>query len=213
MPFSRAIVNFQNLEDRLRRLLGLAGEIGSSFEPQLKPVVVAGDLREAGLSSYRGRHWGYASDALAGVGKVAQQVFVLQFQERCLVDGVFAIGIGPDSRVNAHVIAPDAGAALFTPAGQRSCGTWTDNKMFTADACPLLDTANVGLGGAAPFAGLTVQNRFASWSTPAASGSNGDAQRQLNGMMIPAGGQIVWDTSFVALQVSQFQVGAWGRIF
>ncbi len=138
---------------------------------------------------------------------------MLQFQERCLVDGVFASGIAPDSRAALHVIAPDAGAAYFTPAGQRSAGTWIDNKMFTTDAAPLLDTPNVGLGGAAPFAGLTVQNRVCTWSTPLASGSNGDGVRNLNGMMIPAGGQLVWDTSFVALQVSQFSVGCWGRIF
>lgn len=211
MAFERAKVSLQNVEDRLRRLFGLAGEIGATFTPNLSPAIIAGDLREAGLSSYRGRHWSYCSDPLAAVGKVANQGFVLQFQVACLVDGIFVTGIGQDSRAECHVIAPDV--ALPYPAPNRTAGTWIDNKMLSADAPPLLDTANAVLLGAGPWAALTRLTRCATWTTNATTGMQGTELRKLNGLYMPQGSQFVFDTSFVALQVATVQVGCYGRVF
>ena len=48
-----------DLEDRVRRLYGAAGEIGATFTPDAQPFVYAGDLTAPGLSTFRGRRFSY----------------------------------------------------------------------------------------------------------------------------------------------------------
>lgn len=105
MAFDRAKSSLQSVEDRLRRLFNLAGTIGASFEPDIKPVVLAGDLDGPGYASFRGRHFAQMSQAL-GPNALANDLYGLFTPVDIVVFSVFCTGLAPNSDVACYLIEP-----------------------------------------------------------------------------------------------------------
>lgn len=67
MSERQARTSLGQIEERLRRALGLAGNIGASFEPKLTPVIIAGDATAPGNPQFRGRRFNASTDETPGV--------------------------------------------------------------------------------------------------------------------------------------------------
>ncbi|MGV0982830.1 MAG: hypothetical protein ACOYB0_10765, partial [Polynucleobacter sp.] len=64
----------QGIEDRLRRLYGLAGDMGVDFKPEVSLSVDAGDLTGPGTNVFRGRRWVWQSAIDVGAAATGQAV-------------------------------------------------------------------------------------------------------------------------------------------
>lgn len=134
--FLRAHQKLNDLEDRLRRWLSLAGDIGATFTPAMSPVVVAGDLREPGLHDFRGRYFSYHHEFQV---IAAPNVDVaVQFAVDVVIDSV-------ECESSAAMTAQ--GQVVYLPPGvspgiavTRPCGVWMENLMTTTDAPPMMDS-------------------------------------------------------------------------
>lgn len=142
MAFEKARVALASLEDKLRRQLGLAGEIGARFEPILTPVLIAGDLREPGNAFFLGRHFMVSFNA-AGVGSAA---FSIQPQQRILI-----------TRLTISAVAANANCEVFLDgglgAGSALVGTWCERKV-AGDQVPIFGSTAANPGAS------TNQNRI-----------------------------------------------------
>lgn len=210
MAFDRAKVALQVLEERLRKMLGLAGTIDATFTPSLTPVIVVGDTREPGYSTFRGRHWVYASNNITSTNSVANQCFGVQWMVDVLIDGLFLTGMPPLGRCGAYHWPPDDILSRpVTTFGPR--GTWIDQKRTEAgDFAPIFDT-----NGTQNNAGTAFDNiERLCWWTANANGIASASHVSLGGIHLPAQSRIYWDTSGIPLATTHgVQVGAWGRIF
>lgn len=126
MAFSRAKTALAQIEEKLRRQLGLAGEIGAQFDPHLTPVLIAGDLREPGNAFFTGRHFDVSFNA-AGIGSAA---YSLQPQQRVLL-----------TQITVSAVAAAANCELYLNGGLGAAsalvGTWSERKTGT-DQVPIL---------------------------------------------------------------------------
>lgn len=176
MPFAKAKTALAALEDKLRRSLGLAGEIRAEFIPNLTPVVITGDLREAGNASFIGRAWAIAINANGGAGTV----FSISPQVDAYIDEI-TVSVDTANLVDFWLTV-GAGAIATTTLG----GTWTDRKTQTApaDQVPILQA---NLYGALTGLGPLVTNRI--WSGRVGNGTNYVIHPNL---MMPAGTFLNW---------------------
>ncbi len=131
MAFEKARTALAQLEEKLRRQLGLAGEIGASFEPKLTPVVIAGDLREAGNAANQGRAFAWAFHG--AVGGWANNTSLTAAAD-VYIDQIMLGNAGALQLVRCWITAPDQAPAVATPT---ICGSWTDRKRVGADQVPL----------------------------------------------------------------------------
>lgn len=139
MPFDRAKTALATLEEKLRRYLGLAGQIGANFEPILRPVVISGDLREPGNSFYRGRHFAWGrSESIAA----PNQYGTLRFEVDVIVKFSFQPNVAGISTV--YLTVPNQAGAVV--AGT-NCGTWIDRRRDVTDLVPLTNGAMGPLTG------------------------------------------------------------------
>lgn len=128
--FERAVTSLAQLEEKLRRNLGLAGKIGAIFKPEMIPVIVVGDLREPGNASNQGRWFSWAlTAATINTGgymsiRPEQDVLIDQVSYSNSVAGSFV----------CYLTSPGVTAARPV-AGL--VGTWTDRKEIAADQVPL----------------------------------------------------------------------------
>lgn len=104
----------QNVEDRLRKLYGIAGDLGVSFRPEISLQVDAGTLLGPGTSLYRGRRWSWQSSVDLTAAGAAQSV---HFWAPTIIDKIWwvARGGGPFA-MNILVSPPGSGL----PANFRS---------------------------------------------------------------------------------------------
>jgi len=68
---ARVISALGDFESRLRRALGLVGEVGAQFTPTLQSVLIAGNLDAPGNPEYRGKRfsWGQGNAATGAAGR------------------------------------------------------------------------------------------------------------------------------------------------
>lgn len=179
MAFAKASTALATLEEKLRRALGLAGEIGSVFQPILRPVLISGDLREPGNSAgFNGRSWSWG---IVGNGGGATNALAIRFDNDALVLGfgvnwVAAAG-APRIMITVPGDTPGTAAAVAT-----ACGTWTDRKLISTDRVPLMMSGFVAAGGT-PESDI---NRVVSWSA-----QGGDSYRPQM-LFMPAGSHLTW---------------------
>lgn len=145
--FARARTALAQLEEKLRRQLGLVGQVGATFDPHLTPVLVVGDLRDAGNASNQGRAFALHFTGPIAVGndtfsvRPEQDVFIDQVTWACTGAGSFDIAIFPPG-ILGSLVAGGLG------------GTWTDRKMVVGDQVPL--TVSTGFVGV--VSGMTIGN-------------------------------------------------------
>lgn len=155
--FAKARTALAQLEEKLRRQLGLAGEVGAQFQPILTPVIIAADLREAGNAANQGRAWRYALTGLAG----ANGYHSVRPEADVYVSSI-TVGFTIAASVEGWLTVPgQAPAATVTTLS----GTWVDRKLVATDQVPL--TSSVGFNGALTGTNVTDQNRFLSWPSSA----------------------------------------------
>ena len=219
MSLARTSLAF--IEEKLQRLLGLAGDIKATFTPEIRPQIVMADLADPlGVSSFRGRHFAYASE-LFTVG-AANTTWGLRFAVPCIVESMWVAGApfdgggaGVPARLPVHAIAPSvaAGANPF-PTLLVQGGTWVDNKLTESDQPPLYHGPSGApqTGTAGAFAQLSVANRIWVFGQSGGSILAGWAAAPLGrGIHFAANGEIRVDTTKIGTG-SQYTFGIKGRI-
>lgn len=120
----RVGTSLQAVENRLRLLYGLAGEIGADLTPRIELTALAGDLTGPGCNDYRGRRWA-ATLALtnAAVGQVA-----IQAVDDLIVEGIWVASA--TAALELSVILGSASIA-YAPA-VTPVGLWTERLTDSA---------------------------------------------------------------------------------
>jgi len=180
MAWHKARTSLATLEEKLRRSLGLVGEIGALFQPTLTPVIIAGDLREAGNAANLGRAFAW-SNYNGATGWAANQYQSVRFEADSLVTQIFLnIASGAAGVLQVWVTAPPQAPAV---APVTLAGTWVDRKMIAGDQVPLVQ----GVPGVLVGTDFTDQNRIANIAT---AGTSPILQQFTTNIMIPAGGAL-----------------------
>lgn len=140
MAFTKARTALSALEQKLRRQLGLVGEIGATFTPNLTPVIIAGDLREPGNSAgFNGRSFGVA---FVGAGGGANLYFSWRADAPLLIEGLYFECSTAAHTARFYLTIPGAVpgvvATVFT-------GTYVDAKE-TNEQVPILRSVGAGAG-------------------------------------------------------------------
>lgn len=169
MAFDRAKTSLASIEDKLRKYFRLAGNIGATMEPEIKPVYIVGDARDPGVASFNGRHWAWQYHTAATAPSAANDTYGLTWPVDVIIRGIAVTGLADvNSTCSVFLIAPDDAQIATWGGGNRQTGTWIDQKARAADFCPLLDRAlrvSVGMAIATPetkligyFAGPSLWN-------------------------------------------------------
>lgn len=169
--FSKAKVSLQNVEDKLRRYFGLAGEIGSNFAPDIRPSIIVGSLDDPGVAPFRGRHWMWASDENAGPAP-ANNGIALHCPAPVIIRRLGFMGLPANSRVFVHIYSPDE-TPFFAPS--RSSATWVDQRTTGVERTPLQDSGFAWVLKAVGSPAFTNLNRVLAFGGTSAS----------QGLMIP----------------------------
>jgi hypothetical protein len=196
VAFDRAKTALATLEEKLRRALGLAGAINATFTPELRPVVITGDLREPGNAFYRGRHWAYALHAQYGAGTAYASV-------RFEVDMLITRMVFMPSATGAcyvYYTSPDQAPAV---AVTQNAGVWTDRKRVATDLVPLTHAGPAALAGTNFVTGGAGSNIVLA--------ANGGPSLTCEGPMlwVPAGSALNFAT---AAPVQNMAVNLFGRV-
>lgn len=179
MAFAKARTALAQLEEKLRRQLGLAGEVGAQFQPTLTPVIIAADLREAGNASNQGRAFTWSFAGPIGLGFTTYMS--LRTEADVFVDQM-TLSISAAGLLQAYLTIPgqSPGVAVVTLAG-----TWADRKLVAGDQVPLTQ----GVAGARTGVDVSDQNRIVAVLAGGASGAH--VVVPLN-VMLPAGSALNW---------------------
>ena len=160
----RARTALLQIEERLRRVFGMVGQIGLDLVPTMTPVAIATDLTRPGLSAARGRYWGFST--LVQAIAVSPSSLVLEFDAAVVVTriGVMCENVaGLDWRV--MILAPNE-TPLLPP--DTAGGTWMDQKLVNTDNPPIRFT---GLGFAVDGTVYNISQRILSSTMQAGSNS------------------------------------------
>lgn len=205
MAFDRALTSLQSVEEKLRRFLGLAGNIGATFKADVAPVIIAGNLNDPGVAAFRGRHWAWVSDPFNGVPAVATAG--LKFGSDVIVTRLEVCYTAfQAARTQVYLFPPQLEASAPSVACTRVCGTWIDQRQFSVDNPPLLDSGAAVLAGSA--VNYTIANRIAIFSQQNISAQWTDLG---GGMHCPAGSALYFNCGWGAGQEATFAV--YGRMF
>lgn len=136
MPQAKQVLGY--VEEKLRRVFNLAGPIGVTLEPEVKPVIIVDDLRDPGHAFYQGRGfaWGNATQPTGGVGVwaciqvVARDDFVTELLWHSMV-------IPANSTFAIQVLGPDD-VPLTSLSSSFQAGSWRDRKNGQNDYPPVL---------------------------------------------------------------------------
>lgn len=196
--FLKAKTALSLLEQKLRRQLGLAGEIGATFEPKLTPVIIAGDLREPGNSAgFQSRSFGVA---FVGAGGGANLFFSWRADAPLLITEVFCMIVGAGHTATFYLTRPGTAPGVVASV---NTGTWVDDKQ-TDENVPILRSVGAGAG----FGPLTGT---ASTDTTTFFGVSGIfAQTSRMKLMLPVGSHINVQVSGAG---SNLAMGFSGRIW
>lgn len=203
MAFEKAKTSLGFIEEKLAKLLGLAGQINASFSPEIKPVIIQDDLTGPGVSTFRGRHWTWSTDTFT-VG-AANTTNGIRFGVPVIVECMWLAGspidgggAGVNTRFPVHILSPAVAlGANPLPTLTNLCASWVDNKLVESDSPPIFDGNGNQTGTAAAFAQLTRLNRV--WVGGFAGGSilNGlmTTPPGWKGMHLPANGELRGDVT------------------
>lgn len=149
-PF-RAITALGDIEERLRRALGLTGYIGSSIEPAAVPVVLVDDATRAGNNILRGRRFvaGLSIAAAAGTPSIS-----FRNTAPIRIRGVhigMTITAGNPATANLRVAVP----GTADPYAIATTAPWSENAASVTDIAPVVfGSSNVTAGAGTSFATL-----------------------------------------------------------
>lgn len=190
--FERVRQSLNQIEETLRRQFNLAGEIGASLDPIVKPILIAGDLRDPGHHSHQGRCFVFASNVSTGAGVT---VFPVLFGADVLIEALYCdTAAAVDFSFYVTIPGETIPLAVSAPAG-----AWRDRRL-AADVPPMSQPGAWGaLTGTAIAAGNTVANFRGAGTAPYRAMS----------LMIPAGGTLTGRAT--AAGAAGF--GFWGRIW
>lgn len=175
MAFAKAKTALAQLEEKLRRQFALAGEIGSTLVPEVKPVIIVADLREAGNASNQGRAFSWVS-GIVGVLNLQS----VRFEQDSLIDRMDISLMAANGLASIYLTVPGQTPAV---AVATLAGTWTDRKTVTTDQVPLTQSALGAITGTA----ASDQNRlWGAVTSGAAIGVYGHFSVKAN-IMLPAG--------------------------
>lgn len=174
MAFERAFTALSTLEEKLRRSLGLAGEIGATFKPELTPVIITGDLREAGNAFFQGRAFAWSHVGPVGLGFNTYQS--VQVGVDVFIDTI-TLTMSAAGTLDAYVTSPGQAPGVAVVA---NAGTWTDRKTVSTDAVPLTQ----GVAGARTGIDSLDTNRVCAIIS---GGASGQALQFRVNLMLPAG--------------------------
>jgi hypothetical protein len=207
VAFDRAKTSLAQIEDKLRKVFGLAGTIGAQLDPTLTPSYVMGDARDPGTSGFKGRHWAWCSRPTPAT---TVGTWGLTSPVPIIIRGFEVSGMSAGTRLHVHVVASDH-PALASWVGNRPCGTWIDQKASETDATPLLDRA-VAVG-AIVFANQQL-TCVASFDTVNVANSTAGAQGRTfdRGIHIPAGGALLFQIETAGGAGLNGFFSAWGEI-
>lgn len=172
MAFAKARTALAQIEEKLRRQFGLAGEVGASLKPEILPVVITGDLRDAGNAANQGRAfaWAYAGPIGAGFANF----MAVRTEQDVFVDYVTIGQAGALAVMSVWVTVPGQAPAV---APVTLAGTWTDRKLIAGDQVPLTQAAPGVLTGT----NVSDQNRILAVALA------NDTQAFRVNLMLPAG--------------------------
>lgn len=126
-----AITSLAQIEDKLRRALNLAGDVGLQFRPDAIPVVIAGDATLPGNATYRGRRFA-GSFAPAATGAAAS-IGIKALENIVITDlDMYAGTAGINATVRlatTDVAEPYAMTTQWAP--------WTERAVVTTDFAPV----------------------------------------------------------------------------
>lgn len=204
MPFDRAKTSLGFLEDKFRKVFGLAGAIGATFEPTITPVFITGTALDPGVASFRGRHWAWQYGVDATAPSAANDTYGLQWPVDVIVRGIAVTGLADgNSQCTVFLIAPDDPQIATWGGGNRQTGTWIDQGTRAAERTPLLDRAlrvNVGMAIVNPeLKGIGFFSGISAWNYLPMS------------LHSPAGGCIWFQPSLSAASI-RCRFAIWGEI-
>lgn len=140
MGIFKATTSLASLEQKLRRQLGLAGEIGASFKPEMIPVIIAGDTREPGNSAgFTGRSFAVAFN---GAGGGANLFFSWRADAPLLIEGIHMDIAAAGHSAIWYLSRPGATPGVVASV---QTGTYVDDKQ-TDEFVPILRSAGAGAG-------------------------------------------------------------------
>lgn len=152
MAFAKARTALAQIEEKLRRQFGLAGEVGASLQPVITPVVITGDLRDAGNAANQGR--AFAWNYLGPLGAGFATFMSVRMEQDVFIDTLLLGFNGAAQLVQAWLTIPGQAPAV---AVTTLAGTWCDRKLIAGDQVPLTQ----GVPGALTGTNVTDQNRIA----------------------------------------------------
>lgn len=147
------IPNFANIEDKMRRSLGLVGEVGTEFTPHISPVVIADDATRPGCASFRGRRFAFGEDAnlaIVGASSVALKALSEVIINRIGVPNQGTAGV----LIAVRYVPPD----VADPYAIGAPVPWIERVAVTNDVAPVLVTPNIqvdSLLGSVVWSGIT----------------------------------------------------------
>ena len=177
MAFAKARTALAQVEEKLRRQFGLAGEVGASLQPVITPVIITGDLRDAGNASNQGRAFAFSYAGPIGAG-IGGPYWSLRTEADIFVDRI-TLTLSAAGLCRCYLLTPGVTPAV---AVATLAGTWVDRKTIAGDQVPLTR----GVPGALTGTAETDQTTFLSVLC-AASGAY--VPVDVN-MMLPAGSTI-----------------------
>lgn len=132
---SRVISALGDFESRLRRVLGLVGEVGAQFTPSMTSVLIAGDLAGPGNTEYKGKRFSYGQlVTVAGIGRVGLRAIDSIVIERLVIDCFMAS--------NGSVTVRKSVGAQIGTYPTRAVG-WRDRMVSDTDIAPVETTATL----------------------------------------------------------------------
>lgn len=176
--FTVAKIALANIEQKLRRQLGLVGNIGATFTPNLTPVIIAGDLREPGNSAgFTGRSF---AAAFVGAGGGANLFFSWRADAPLLIEEIWCELAAAGHTITWYLSIPGAtpGVVATVPTG-----TYVDDKQ-TNELVPIQRSAGAG-AGFGPLTGTASAD-----TTTFYGGSGVFAKSARCRMMLPVGSHI-----------------------
>lgn len=139
--------SLSDVEDRIARMFGTAGQIGAEMVPDIRPVVLAGNLDQPGTSTFRGRRFKW-SVLRTAVVYAARNSWQMKVNVPVIVEGVSVHGyaIAANNALEFRVLN-EVDAALASVYGA-NFAYWTER----AEA----GNSNVAPVATDPAAGVAV---------------------------------------------------------
>jgi hypothetical protein len=174
-----AITSLNQVEDKLRRNLNLAGDVGLQFGPDLKPVVISSDATTIGNATYRGRRF-LGGVVIAGAG--AAWSSAVKAADDLVIDGIRWNTTGVAGTHLNWRLSTGREADPYTIS--TPFAMWSERAQSVTDLAPLLISAT-------PAAASTLGNIV--WS--ASSSSPNVAQLFDEPIFLAKGDRLVFQTT------------------